>query len=70
MEDLSTDEEDRVHSEMRQYEKKIGNLMNEVGTLKNEVHATKTIIHPFVNVFTQIQGVRVKQCYVFSVLYR
>ena len=37
MEDLSTDEEDRVHSEMRQYENKIENLMSEVGTLKNEV---------------------------------
>ena len=37
MEDLSTDEEDRVHGEIRQYENKIEDLMSEVGTLKNEV---------------------------------
>lgn len=38
VEDLSTDEEDRVHDQMRGYEKKIDSLMSEVGTLKNEVH--------------------------------
>ncbi|XP_052220728.1 outer dense fiber protein 2-like isoform X8 [Dreissena polymorpha] len=43
MEDLSTDEEDRVHSEMRQYENKIENLMSEVGTLKNEVELQRTL---------------------------
>ncbi|XP_052789753.1 outer dense fiber protein 2-like isoform X5 [Mya arenaria] len=43
MEDLSTDEEDRVHNEMRQYENKIENLMSEVGTLKNEVELQKTL---------------------------
>lgn len=37
IEDLSTDEEDRVHDQMRGYEKKIDSLMNEVGSLKNEV---------------------------------
>jgi len=37
MEDLDTDEEDRIHNEMRGYEHKIDNLMTEVGTLKNEV---------------------------------
>ncbi|XP_060587499.1 outer dense fiber protein 2-like, partial [Ruditapes philippinarum] len=43
MEDLSTDEEDRVHSEMRTYENKIENLMSEVGTLKNEVELQRTL---------------------------
>jgi phage host-nuclease inhibitor protein Gam len=43
MEDLSTDEEDRVHSEMRNYENKIENLMAEVGTLKNEVQFGKIL---------------------------
>ncbi|KAJ8300949.1 hypothetical protein KUTeg_022468 [Tegillarca granosa] len=37
MEDLSTDEEDKVHGKMKNYEKKIDSLMSEVGTLKNEV---------------------------------
>jgi len=40
MSDLSTDEEDQVHGQMRNYEKKIDSLMSEVGTLKNEVHST------------------------------
>lgn len=43
MEDLSTDEEDRVHNVMRGYEHKIDNLMSEVGTLKNEV--VSPVIH-------------------------
>lgn len=38
VEDLSTDEEEQVHGQMRGYEKKIDSLMTEVGTLKNEVH--------------------------------
>lgn len=37
MEDLSTDEEERVHGQMKNYEKKIENLMSEMGSLKNEV---------------------------------
>ena len=37
MGDLSTDEEDQVLGQMKGYEHKIDNLMNEVGTLKNEV---------------------------------
>ncbi|XP_052092013.1 outer dense fiber protein 2-like isoform X1 [Mytilus californianus] len=36
VEDLSTDEEEQVHDQMRGYEKKIDSLMTEVGTLKNE----------------------------------
>ncbi|XP_071097458.1 outer dense fiber protein 2-like isoform X4 [Haliotis cracherodii] len=36
IEDLSTDDEDRVHGNLRDYEKKIDSLMTEVGTLKNE----------------------------------
>ena len=40
--ELSTDDEDHVHSHMKQYEKKIDRLMNEVGHLKSEVHV-KTI---------------------------
>ncbi|XP_067661876.1 outer dense fiber protein 2-like isoform X2 [Haliotis asinina] len=36
IEDLSTDDEDRVHGNLRNYEKKIDSLMTEVGTLKNE----------------------------------
>ena len=39
--DLSTDDEDRVHNTMRQYEKKIDGLMTEVGSLKNEVRSTQ-----------------------------
>uniref|UniRef100_A0A7M4DYI2 Outer dense fiber protein 2 n=1 Tax=Crocodylus porosus TaxID=8502 RepID=A0A7M4DYI2_CROPO len=35
--DLSTDEEDAIHSKMNKYEKRIDSLMNVVGTLKNEV---------------------------------
>ena len=35
--DLSTDEEERVHGKMKNYEKKIDHLMSEVGSLKNEV---------------------------------
>ncbi|XP_041370937.1 outer dense fiber protein 2-like isoform X1 [Gigantopelta aegis] len=35
--DLSTDEEERVHGQMQNYEKKIDHLMSEVGSLKNEV---------------------------------
>ncbi|CAG5119721.1 unnamed protein product [Candidula unifasciata] len=35
--DLSTDEEEKIGGEVRKYEKKINNLMNEVGTLRNEV---------------------------------
>lgn len=37
MSDLSTDEEDHILGQMKGYEHKIDNLMNEVGTLKNEV---------------------------------
>ena len=37
MEDLSTDDEDRVHGQMKNYEKKIENLMSEMGSLKTEV---------------------------------
>lgn len=40
--DLSTDEEDQVHTTMRQYEKKIDGLMSEVGDLKSEVHGFNT----------------------------
>ena len=36
--DMSTDDEERAGGEVRGYEKKIHNLMNEVGTLKNEVN--------------------------------
>ena len=36
-EELSTDEEDAVHGQMKQYEDKIDTLMSHVGTLKNEV---------------------------------
>lgn len=35
--DLSTEEEDAVHGQMKQYEDKIDTLMSHVGTLKNEV---------------------------------
>ncbi|XP_064649327.1 outer dense fiber protein 2-like isoform X3 [Lineus longissimus] len=41
--DLSTDDEDRVHSKMRQYESKIDSLMTEMGTLKNEVDLQRTM---------------------------
>uniref|UniRef100_A0A674KBX8 Outer dense fiber protein 2 n=1 Tax=Terrapene triunguis TaxID=2587831 RepID=A0A674KBX8_9SAUR len=39
--DLSTDEEDAIHSKMNKYEKKIDSLMNVVGTLKNEAKIQK-----------------------------
>ncbi|XP_075761753.1 outer dense fiber protein 2 isoform X5 [Pelodiscus sinensis] len=39
--DLSTDEEDAIHSKMNKYEKKIDSLMNVVGTLKNEAKMQK-----------------------------
>ncbi|CAM5163607.1 unnamed protein product [Eretmochelys imbricata] len=39
--DLSTDEEDAIHSKMNKYEKKIDSLMNVVGTLKNEAKTQK-----------------------------
>uniref|UniRef100_A0ACB8F042 Uncharacterized protein n=1 Tax=Sphaerodactylus townsendi TaxID=933632 RepID=A0ACB8F042_9SAUR len=39
--DLSTEEEDTIHSKMNKYEKKIDSLMNVVGTLKNEVKVPK-----------------------------
>ena len=39
--DLSTDDEDRLGTQMRQYEKKIDSLMTEVGTLKNEVSSNR-----------------------------
>ncbi|XP_071157397.1 outer dense fiber protein 2-like isoform X4 [Mytilus edulis] len=42
VEDLSTDEEEQVHGQMRGYEKKIDSLMTEVGTLKNEVELQHT----------------------------
>ena len=35
--DMSTDDEDKVHAQMKNYEHKIDDLMNEVGTLKSEV---------------------------------
>ncbi|XP_050389972.1 outer dense fiber protein 2 isoform X4 [Patella vulgata] len=41
--ELSTDEEDKVHGQMRSYEKKIDGLMSEVGTLKNEVDLQKAL---------------------------
>ncbi|CAL1546940.1 unnamed protein product [Lymnaea stagnalis] len=41
--DLSTDDEERVGGEVRRYEKKINNLLNEVGTLKNEVVLQKAL---------------------------
>ncbi|KAL3872491.1 hypothetical protein ACJMK2_040412 [Sinanodonta woodiana] len=41
--DLDTEEEDVVHSQMRNYEHKIDSLLNEVGTLKNEVELQRTI---------------------------
>lgn len=37
MNDLSTDEEEHVHGQMKNYEKKIENLMSEMGSLKTEV---------------------------------
>lgn len=37
MDDLSTDEEEHVHGQMKNYEKKIENLMSEMGSLKTEV---------------------------------
>lgn len=37
MSELDTEEEEQVHGQMKNYEKKIDNLMSEVGTLKNEV---------------------------------
>ncbi|KAK3088329.1 hypothetical protein FSP39_017717 [Pinctada imbricata] len=37
--DLSTDEEEVVHGQMRNYERKIETLMSEMGSLKNEVLA-------------------------------
>ncbi|XP_013420317.1 outer dense fiber protein 2 [Lingula anatina] len=43
MSDLDTDEEERVHANMRGYEKKIDSLMTEVGTLQNEVELQKTL---------------------------
>uniref|UniRef100_A0A8C3S053 Outer dense fiber protein 2 n=1 Tax=Chelydra serpentina TaxID=8475 RepID=A0A8C3S053_CHESE len=39
--DLSTDEEDAIHSKMNKYEKKIDSLMNVVGTLKSEAKIQK-----------------------------
>uniref|UniRef100_A0A0B6ZZI0 Outer dense fiber protein 2 n=1 Tax=Arion vulgaris TaxID=1028688 RepID=A0A0B6ZZI0_9EUPU len=41
--DLSTDEEERFGGEVRKYEKKINNLINEVGTLRNEVVLQKAL---------------------------
>ncbi|BFZ20549.1 hypothetical protein BsWGS_23585 [Bradybaena similaris] len=41
--DLSTDEEERIGGEVRKYEKKINNLLNEVGTLRNEVVLQKAL---------------------------
>ncbi|XP_069119448.1 outer dense fiber protein 2-like isoform X5 [Argopecten irradians] len=43
MSDLDTDEEEQVHGQMRNYEKKIEGLMSEVGTLKNEAELQKTL---------------------------
>jgi hypothetical protein len=37
MDELSTDEEEQVHGQMKNYEKKIENLMSEMGSLKTEV---------------------------------
>ncbi len=34
---MSTDDEDKVNAQMKNYEHKIEDLMNEVGTLKSEV---------------------------------
>ncbi|GFN76801.1 outer dense fiber protein 2-like [Plakobranchus ocellatus] len=41
--DMSTDDEERAGGEVRGYERKIHNLMNEVGTLKNEVVLQKAL---------------------------
>ncbi len=46
--DLSTDDEDRVGSQMRTYEKKIDSLMTEVGTLKNEVLLIVNVLINFI----------------------
>ncbi|XP_060071197.1 outer dense fiber protein 2-like isoform X3 [Ylistrum balloti] len=43
MSDLDTDEEEQVHGQMRNYEKKIEGLMSEVGTLKNEAELQRTL---------------------------
>ncbi|XP_059166432.1 outer dense fiber protein 2-like isoform X2 [Physella acuta] len=40
--DLSTDDEERAGHEVRKYEKKINNLLNEVGSLKNEYSMKET----------------------------
>lgn len=45
IDEVSTDEEDNMHGNMRQYEKKIDGLMSEVGTLKNEVDLQRTLRH-------------------------
>ncbi|KAK7491643.1 hypothetical protein BaRGS_00017096 [Batillaria attramentaria] len=41
--DLSTDEEDAVHGQVRQYEDKIDTLMSQVGTLRNEVELQRAL---------------------------
>ncbi|KAH9498966.1 Outer dense fiber protein 2 [Bulinus truncatus] len=41
--DLSTDDEEKANGEVRAYEKKINNLLNEVGSLKNEVVLQKAL---------------------------
>ncbi|KAK7095107.1 hypothetical protein V1264_006558 [Littorina saxatilis] len=41
--DLSTEEEDAVHGQMKQYEDKIDTLMSHVGTLKNEVELQRAL---------------------------
>ena len=52
MEDLSTDEEEVVHGQMRNYERKIETLMSEMGSLRNEVNLKKMVFVIFL-VFTQ-----------------
>lgn len=43
MDDLSTDEEEHVHGQMKNYEKKIENLMSEMGSLKTEVGIVRNL---------------------------
>ncbi|KAL5012471.1 hypothetical protein ScPMuIL_011022 [Solemya velum] len=41
--DLSTEEEDQVHGQMKNYEKKIDSLMTEMGTLRNEAELQRAM---------------------------
>ena len=49
--DISTDDEERDHLHTRDYEQKIGHLMNEVGELKNEVDSYAHCFHLLKNRF-------------------